>query len=212
MYRLFLVVFLFCSIALRAQPVQDSVMHAPGFQFREGIYLSFDQFRANRPVPVSRIISEYDSTALDYLRKIVSTKTIRFMNDAGAEEEISPGKLWGFSENNSVYIRFNGDFNKVVVIGSLCHFTAMYTTYMSTGPTTMGGPSTGTPVQSLQQYMLDMRTGQVSDFVLPNVETLLQRDPALYKEFMEIKKRKRKKLVFFYLRKYNERNPLYFPA
>lgn len=209
MVRLLLLFFLF-SAGLNAQ--NDSLVYGPGFGFHEGLYLSFDQFRANRPVPVSRIISEYDSTALDYLRKIVSTKTIRFINDAGAEEEISPGKLWGFSENNSVYIRFNGDFNKVVVIGSLCHFTAMYTTYMSTGPTTMGGPSTGTPVQSLQQYMLDMRTGQVSDFVLPNVETLLQRDPALYKEFMEIKKRKRKKLVFFYLRKYNERNPLYFPV
>lgn len=209
MARLFLLICLFGAKLLCAQ---DSVMHAPGFQFREGIYLSFEQFRANRPVPVSRIVSKYDTTALDYLRKLVSVKTITFINDAGAEEEISPGKLWGFSENNSVYIRFNGDFNKIVVIGSLSHFTAMNTTYMSTGPTTMGGPATGTPVQTMQQYMLDMRTGRVSDFVLPNVEELLQRDPVLYQEFMDIKKRKRKKLIFFYLRKYNERNPLYFPA
>jgi hypothetical protein len=95
-------------------------------------------------------------------------------------------------------------------MGSLCHFTALYTTYLSGGPTTPGGTTTGAPVESVQQYVLDMQTGKVFDFILPNMEELYKRDEALYKEFMELKKGKRRKMMFFYLRKYNEKHALYF--
>jgi hypothetical protein len=178
----------------------DSILYNPDFKFKEGIYLTFADFRSNKPIPKSSIISDYNKNELDFLRKEMSLKTINYTDTSGKLQVISPYKLWGFSENNSVYIHYNSDFNKIVVIGSLCHFTAMYTSYITTG----------TPVESMQQYVLDMKTGTVEDFVLPNMEGLFQRDPELYKEFMALRKAKRRQLMFFYMRKYNERHPLYF--
>ena len=207
MRTLFILAIFMCGM-LHAQ--KDSVIYNSDFKFKDGIYLTFENFRHNKPVPKSSIVSNYDQEAIDFLRKAVSNKTISYKDSAGVIHEMNPGKLWGFCENNSVYIRFNGDFNKIVVMGSICHFTALYTTYLSGGPTTPSGATTGAPVESVQQYVLDMQTGRVLDFILPNMQELYKRDEVLYKEFMMLKKGKRKKMMFFYLRKYNEKHAVYF--
>jgi hypothetical protein len=196
-------------LSAEALSAQDSAAWAPPFHLQEGIYLDYFQFRENRPVPRSAIVSDYDTTRLDFLRQVTSAKTVSYRAANGKVEEVSPSSLWGFCENNSLYVRFNGDFNKIMVTGSICHFTAMYTTYMSTGPT-MGGPNYGTPVQSMQQYIFDTESGRIYDFNLQNMEFLLSRDQALYAEFMNLRKSKRKKMMFFYLRKYNEKHLVYF--
>jgi hypothetical protein len=205
--NLILLVTIFSAGILQAQ--NDSVRYNSDFRFKDGIYLNYDAFRHNRPVQKSAIVSNYSREEIDFLRKTVSARTITYKDSTGFTHELNPGKIWGFCENNSVYIRYNGDFNKIVVMGSICHFTAMYTTYLSGGPTTPGGASTGAPVESVQQYVLDIETGRVLDFVLPNMEDLFKRDEVLYKEFMELKKSKRRKMMFFYLRKYNEKHGLY---
>ena len=207
MKAIFILSIFICGI-LNAQ--KDSVVYNPDFIFTDGIYLTFADFRNNKPIQKAGIISSFNREEIDFLRNVVSTRTISYKDSAGIAREIAPSKLWGFCENNSVYIRFSGDFNKIVVMGNICHFTALYTTYFSGGPTNRGGAITGAQVESVEQYVLDMQTGKVFDFVLPNMEELYKRDEALYKEFMSMKKGKRKKMLFFYLRKYNERHPLYF--
>jgi hypothetical protein len=202
--------FLFLPFCLGAQT--DSVAFGPGFQFRQGLYLNFQQFRLNRPVPRNRIVSNYDTTRLDFIRQVVSAKLVKYLDESGALVEISPAKLWGFCENNSVYIRYNTDFNKVIVIGSICHFTSLYTTYMTTGPTNAASSTYGTPVENTRQYIIDMKTGEVLEYTLGNLEGVFKRDAALYSEFSALRKGKRRKLMFYYLRKYNERNPLYFKS
>lgn len=203
-------VLLFLLIPFFAAAQTDSVAFGPGFQFKQGLYLNFQQFRENNPVPRSRIISNYDSTRLDYLRQVTSAKTLKYLDSNGQIEEISPTRLWGFCENNSIYIHYNADFSKIIVIGSICHFTSLYTTYMTSGPTNSASSTYGTPVENTQQYILDMKTGKVLDYNLSNLETIYARDTALYTEFMGLSKSKRRKLMFYYLRKYNERNLLYF--
>jgi hypothetical protein len=37
------------------------------------------------------------------------------------------------------------------------------------------------------------------------------KDPELHDEFAQLSKKKRRQLKFMYLRKFNERNPLYIP-
>lgn len=198
------------SISLSAQ--KDSVLFNSNFKFVQGIYLTFADFKNNKPITKSAIISDYDHNEIDFLRKMVSTRSINYRDSSGKVWAIAPEKLWGFCENNSVYIRFSGDFNKIVVMGNICHFTAKYTTYLSASPTTVSGPTNGAPVESIQQYVLDTQTGKVFDYTLSNMEELFKRDADLYKEFMAMKKGKRKQMMFMYLRKYNEKHGLYFLA
>lgn len=61
------------------------------------------------------------------------------------------------------------------------------------------------------QYILDFEFGKVLEFTVENMEAVLQRDAELYKEFLALKKRKKRDSIFLYLRKYNEKHPIFFP-
>jgi hypothetical protein len=63
----------------------------------------------------------------------------------------------------------------------------------------------------LIQYTIEFETGKVIEYDLKNVELLLMKDPELYDEFMQLSRKKKKQMMFLYLRKYNEKHPLYLP-
>jgi len=61
------------------------------------------------------------------------------------------------------------------------------------------------------QYLIDFDTGEIWDYDLPGVRILLQKDTQLYEEFRKLRNRMKKRMMFSYIRRFNERNPLYFP-
>ena len=202
-----LLLVLTCSVHAQKS---DSVMYTPGFSFEQGIYLNYAQFMANAPVPKSAIVLNEYSTRLDYIKLALSKEWIQWRDTSGKIQTMKSSSVWGYSENNGVYIRYNYNFNRIVVIGSICHFTAYETNYMYTGPGTYPSQQYGTPVESLEQFVLDTKTGQVLAYNLANMEMLLRRDAVLFAEFDALKKRQKKDQMFIYLRKYNEKHPLYF--
>ena len=179
---------------------QDMVKYTQGFRFKDGIYLSFDDFRNNSPsIPLSQLYLSNGSQAQDVFER---NQAMYVKNEVGELKKVK--EYWGYSKNGRPYI----EDERVLVVGALTHFTRQETTtyydpYMQTHI------SSGT---TLAQYILDFSTGDFIHYTLRNFEALLERDPPLYEEFMSIKrKRKRKKKMFMFLRKYNERNPIYFP-
>jgi hypothetical protein len=63
----------------------------------------------------------------------------------------------------------------------------------------------------LKQYIIDFESGKVLDFDVDNTELLLMKDNVLYEEYVQLSKTKKKELKFVYIRKFNEKNPLYLP-
>ena len=63
----------------------------------------------------------------------------------------------------------------------------------------------------MRREELDFSTGKVLDYDVQGVEVLLMKDPELYDEFEALKNKKKKQMKFLYIRKFNERNPLYIP-
>ena len=63
----------------------------------------------------------------------------------------------------------------------------------------------------LKQYLLDFKTGNILEYDVKSIELLLMADPELHDEFAALNNKKQKQMKFLYLRKFNERNPLYFP-
>jgi hypothetical protein len=66
------------------------------------------------------------------------------------------------------------------------------------------------PTTEMRQYLLDFKTGRVLDYNEESLEVIFMQDPELYDEYMALSNKKRKQLKFMYMRKYNQRNPLYF--
>ncbi len=63
----------------------------------------------------------------------------------------------------------------------------------------------------IKQFIIDFETGKVMDFDLENTELLLMKDAQLYEEYVQLPRKKKKELMFVYIRKFNEKNPLYLP-
>jgi hypothetical protein len=190
------------------------------FKFADGIYLSYSQLKNNKPVPVARVLSETDHNDPDFYNKLLEEKNIIFFDDFGVQQTVSVEKIWGFSRNGIVYIRIGGNFSRITVIGSICHFVANITTYNSRyyDPYSYnpyyyryGSTPATTATTEMRQYLLDFETGKIMDYDVQGVEVLLMKDAELYDEFVALRNKKKKQMKFLYIRKYNERNPLYLP-
>jgi len=64
----------------------------------------------------------------------------------------------------------------------------------------------------IKQYLINFEEGDIVDFDQKNTEMLIMKDSELYEEYVRLPRKERKNLMFVYIRKYNERNPLYIPV
>ena len=219
------------NLAAQSDSVSAMIKYSPEFKFREGFYLNFDQVKNNKPIPKSRILTSIDYNSKTFFDQVAESQTITYFDDLGNSQEIETSKLWGYSKNGILYISIGGSFNRITITGSICHFVANITTYSNRYnspygyspygyspygyypygyyPYGYGSPSYRTT--ELKQFLLDFNSGKVLEYDSKNVELLLMSDPELHDEFSSLRSKKQQQLRFMYIRKYNERNPLYIP-
>ena len=220
-------VFLFLLVPFRAAAQKDSVImvkFTPEFEFTDGIFLNFQQVRVNMPIPKSRLLSESiydDRTFFDYITK---AKSISFYDRVGLKQMVRAKDLWGFSRNGVLYIRMGENYHRITIVGQICHFVATVTTYDTRAydpyyysPNNYynyryGGLPTTTSSSEMRQYLLDFNTGEVRDYTIETLELLLMQDPELHDEYSQLRKKKKKQTKFLFMRKFNEKNPLYIPV
>lgn len=210
MIRVWLIVVL-QAVALFAFSQEDSVAYTREFKFSEGIYLDFRDFRSNKPLPEESIVSTRSPGEPDFYTHLFAKDEIVYKDSSGKEQTLSIKRIWGYCHDQSVYIGAR-DAARLPVIGSFTHFSRVE---VYEGPTMYGiaGPIYSPPRQEINQYVLDMRTGQIVSFTAENFEALLEAyDADLHKEFSSLKKRHKREKRFLYLRRFNERHPLYFPS
>ena len=183
----------------------DSIAYSHEYDFKEGIYLSYSDFKHNHPIPVSAIVLNYPKTQLDFLTEVMKQKNIVFKDESGNDHKLETYSIWGYCRNHSIYINYLGQFNKLMVIGTLCHFNATVTRYL-VAPDPMGMNST---YEEMHQFVYDTNTNKAFEFDVPSMELLLKKDDELYAKFMGLKKREKADAIFVFLRKYNERHLLY---
>ncbi len=218
----FMLAVVLVSVQLMAQDNNaGKVKYSPDFKFKEGFYIVFDQVKNNDPVPPARLITNFDYSDPDFYKNVLSEKRLSFFDVQGVRHDIAMNKIWGFSRNGVLYIQLSEGFNRITIVGSICHFVASITTYENRfydpynyypyySPYMMSPRSYKN--SETRQYLMDFQTGKLYDYDVSSVEILLMKDTELYDEYMALRKRKKKQLKFFYIRKFNERNPLYFPA
>jgi len=114
---------------------------------------------------------------------------------------------------------------RITIIGSICHFVANLTTYNTNYGYPYSYPYYGyynyyNPYRSspgayssteMRQYILDFKNRTNTGLYGWKCWVLLMADPELHDEFTGLSNKKQKQLKFLYIRKFNERNPLFFP-
>lgn len=204
--------FIFQATAVSAQ--EKAVQYTKDFEFSNGIYLSYGQFKNNAPVIASKIISDYDKADRNFFDKVLSKNSFTYIDSAGKEQTFKSDDVWGYCQNGIIYINHGTDYNRVTIIGSICHFVATTQRQIGVADPFMYNDPFYNPQQSAyvsQQFILDYESGKVLDFNVANMESLLSRDADLYAAFSALKKKQKRDSIFLYLRKYNEKHPIYFP-
>jgi len=216
------VIFVIFSLLTNSQ-VDTSmfIRYTPEFRFTEGIYLNFEQVKNNNPVLKERLETTADYNSLDFFVKVIEEKKIVYYDDRALKQEIETDKIWGYCRLGALFIRYNDDFNRIPIVGSIAHFVSEYALrynnryydpYNSSRDPFYYDPYHGaSSTQEMREYIIEFSTGNVMDFDRNSLKIILMKDTSLYDEFNNLSKRKQKKMLFYYLRKFNERNPLLIP-
>lgn len=211
------------------------VKYTPDFRFNDGIYLNFDQVKMNSPIPKAKLLTSVDYNDREFFKKIFEGDKVYFYDNMGIRQEIAKNNIWGYSRNGVLYVQIQENFNRITFVGNICHFVADVTTNDSRN---YGSPYYYDPYYSpygysnyyspynpyyspyrqsslqrseLKQYLIDFESGKILEFDVDNTELMLMKDSQLYDEYVQLSRRKKKDLMFVYIRKFNEKNPLYIP-
>jgi hypothetical protein len=221
-------------LAQAADSAKNMVRYTPAFKFKDGFYLNFEQFKQNKPIPKSRILTSIDYNSNTFFDDITEREKFTFFDDLGNSKEVPVRNIWGYCKNGVPYIGIGGGFSRITIVGSICHFVATITSYSNYNryPYGYGSPygygypyggyyspygygypyySPNSRTSELRQFVLDFSSGKVYEYDNKNVATLMMGDPALHDEYAALRKKKKTQLRFMYIRKFNESHPLYIP-
>jgi len=204
--NLYLVVFIILPVFAFAQTdTVGKIKYTGDFVFNEGIYKTFQEFKNDSPSIKKFFIKKLNPYSnpnyiqLDY----ICPDSLKKKNDCEVND------VWGYSNKGDVYIShiYSAYYFKLMVVGALCHFSGI--TGNESGIDANQVTMNLSTDEDYQQYMLDFETGEVTVFKYKTFcAFLLTHDIDLYNELQ--KQKKKKKLIFKYLLKYNERHPIWF--
>jgi hypothetical protein len=203
-----------------SQTNADSLIrYDDNFKFTEGVFPNFESVKRNKPIPKGRLLSDYSYDDNDFFEKVLLKKYVYYYDNLGNKLKLETRNIWGYSRNGNLFIHVGGNFSRITLVGSISHFIAYKTTESYNSNSPYYNPyypsypyynSTPTTSTVMLQYLLDFKTGRLVIYDVEGLEVLLMNDPELYDEYSQLSKKKKKQMKFLYIRKYNERNPLYF--
>jgi hypothetical protein len=207
-------ILLFLIVILKLQS-QDSVMYTRDFRLYEGIYTSYKEFRYNWPIDKDKIVTNLPKDQLDFFSKLTESDIIEYKERDGSLEKIKTEKIWGYCQNNVIFINQDKNFFRIPVFGAISNFigTVEVVSYSRGYDPFMNTPinSTAYKTREIRQYLFDFYSGEIVQYSIDKMEEYLKRDAVLYKDFMVLSKKKKKEFAFKYMRLYNEKHPVYFP-
>ena len=116
-YVIFVLVISFMKIN-----AQDSIPYSIDLRLYEGVYFSYQDFRFNWPIPKEKIISKINKDQLDFYTKLIEEEFIEFTERDGSVSKIKSEQVWGYCQNNVIFINQNKNFYRIPVFGSISNF------------------------------------------------------------------------------------------
>lgn len=223
-----LLLFLLPLQSLRAQGPQERplVPYSRDYKFKDGLYLNIDAVRLNNPIPLGRVVTDLKNYNRDFFDEMIIQEEIILYDESGVRVSIRTRDIWGYARNGRLYIMLGGKFQRIILEGSISHFIASETTstkirideddaknYTTTQDLYRNkGRSTHSYVSAEGKVSLfDMESNTLTGYNPGALAKLLERDSVLYTEYASLRTREKKQRMVEFIRRYNARNPLYFP-
>lgn len=213
--RYYLTLILFFLLFQYKGMSQDSVAYSKDFRLYEGLYLGYQDFRYNWPISKEQIITNINKDQLDFYSKLVEQEFIEFKDRDGSVQKVKSEQVWGYCQNNIIFINQDKNFYRIPVFGAISNFigTVEVISYSPGYDPFMNSPinSRSYKTREIRQFLFDFYTGEIVPFSIEKLEEYLKRDEPIYKEYVSLSKKKRKEFATKYIRLYNEKHLVYFP-
>lgn len=184
--------------------------------FKEGIYISFEQFALQQPIKAESIIAMENKSDPDFLTKILSYERFSFFDAHGHTITSDTEKIWGLVHKNTLYIWHEHMLSKIHYSGRWSYFISYKT---ATFPDVSIAPGSyyamQIPLNSSRKVatnIIDLKTGDIKPLNKKNLSTILANDSTLLQEYNELSKRKQRQLKYLYIRKINDLTPFNLPV
>lgn len=214
MRKLQLIIFFVLSFNANLR-AQDSVIYSKDFRLYEGIYINYEDLRFNWPIDKEKIITNLSKEQLDFFSKLVESDMIEYKERDGSVIKIKTEKIWGYCQNNVIFINQENSFFRIPVFGAISSFIgAVAVINHSPGfDPFMNTPSNSTAhsIKEFRPFLFDFYSGDITEFSLEKLEEYLSRDISLVNEFKQLRKKKKKEYAAKYIRMFNEKHPVFFP-
>jgi len=206
-----LIIFCFVAFIFKMNAHNDSVKCDQNLLIKEGVYLSYLDFRTQKPILKENIENNLDKSHIDFISKSVKDEKLNYLQN-GQKLNTECKNIWGFYQNNTLHLNYAGEFYRVPLFGSISYLIATVEV-INSGMYTPGysGIMTG-PIRTkeMRSFLMNFYDGKIIPFSQGEAEELISRDKELYSEFKKLKAKQRKDQISRYIRKYNEQNPIYF--
>jgi hypothetical protein len=227
-----LMIVLFPCHRMTAQKAEEIHMieYFSGYIFEDGIYHHIDAVKVNDPIPFNRIVSDRNVYDKAFIKDLIIKKEIVLYDEAGVRASISTADIWGYALHGRLYIMLGGKFHRLMLQGGISQFIASATTNERVYYADEDSSTSHTTTQDLYQgfyrepyyyrrltaegeiCLYDFESNTLEQYEPSALGKLLERDSVLFSEFATLRKREKKKRMAEFIRRYNQRNPLYFPA
>ena len=203
------------SSFLIAQGTKKDYLGLKSLQFNEGIYINMGMVKRNSPIPPTWIETETEVDDRDFYKKITREEEIIFFDDNGVKTYLARDSIWGYAHNGDLHINIYGDFHRIDFVGRMSYFIARKATYVEyevrgSHPRSISF-LTFEVIANNTAYLVDMVNDKILVFDAPRLEEVLEVDPELWNEYNSLKKKKKEKMKFVFLQRYNARYPLVLP-
>jgi hypothetical protein len=203
LYLLLLLQFVLINNVFSYSINKDSIVNdiVKTKSYRNGVYMSFEEFRKNSP-----------SIHTFYIKYLKSEGQLELYSDSLKKEEIK-GQIWGFCFGDSVYINTyyvpaegGKKKNMYSPFNSIDRYCIFYYNYYYYGT---GGYMNGGFMRSNKQLSsilmgLNINNGKTFEINKESIKAILVTDQELLKEYEELKPKDRNDLK--YLMEFNKRN------
>lgn len=187
------------------------------FQFTDGVYLSFEDFQANKPIWTSEEVALYGHlNPQSYLTQV--ERIVLLENDS----LINMDSVWGYSLDGIPFVHLPKEevykelpaFAALKLRGKICYFT--YPDWRSKEiPIAAYNPVTGRPFlkgkvereeQVVVEKIIHFETGEILDFTVDNFLAWIQDDEKLMETVNELPSEDKQEKLFKCLLIYVDRN------
>ncbi len=185
----------------------DSVFYTFDYEFINGIYKTYDEFKYNAPSIHEKALIENNLVAQTFISNVLGDEKIYYYDDSLHKKvRLKKGEFWGYCSNGVVYIYLDNYFHQLLKIGAICYFVENGNVVAS---------NSNFPVKSKKRpfRLVNFKTGDIYDANIYTLQEQIKDDKELYDEFISLKRKSKKKMAMYqFLNKYNERHPIYFPV